>query len=147
MSLGFSIKAEQKIEVVETVEPIEIEVYRSPSCGCCSKWIAHMKENQFIVKDHVTDNVQDIKNKVGVPGAMSSCHTALVNGYVIEGHVPAMDVKKLLKLKPDVIGLSVPGMPVGTPGMEMGSKKDAYKVISFDKRQSYQVFSSYEEEK
>jgi hypothetical protein len=144
LSLNFSVKAEQKIEVLE---PIEIEVYRSPSCGCCSKWIAHLKENQFIVKDHVTDDMQEIKNKVGVPGAMSSCHTALVNGYVIEGHVPAADIKKLLKLKPAVIGISVPGMPVGTPGMEMGDKKDAYKVVSFDKKQNYQVFSNYDDKK
>ncbi len=144
LSLNFSVKAEQKTEIIK---PIEIEVYRSPSCGCCSKWIAHLKENQFIVKDHMTDDMQEIKNKAGVPGAMSSCHTALVNGYVVEGHVPAADIIKLLKLKPAITGISVPGMPVGTPGMEMGDKKDPYKVISFDKKQNYQVFSSYEDKK
>ena len=143
LSLNFSIKAEGQ---VETVEPIVIEVYRSPSCGCCSKWIAHLKENQFDVKDHVTNDVQAIKDKYGVPENMASCHTALVNGYVVEGHVPAADIRKLLKLKPAVIGISVPGMPVGTPGMEMGGRKDPYKVVSFDKDKKYQVFSSYETE-
>lgn len=140
LSLSFSIKAEGP---VKTVEPIVIEVYRSPSCGCCSKWIAHLKENQFDVKDHVTNDVQVIKDKYGVPEKMASCHTALVNGYVVEGHVPAADIKKLLKLKPAVIGISVPGMPSGTPGMEMGGKKDPYQVVSFDEEKKYEVFSSY----
>ena len=143
LSLNFSIKAEGQLE---SVEPIVIEVYRSPSCGCCSKWLAHLKENQFDVIDHVTNDVQAIKDKYGVPENMASCHTALVNGYVVEGHVPATDIKKLLKLKPAVIGISVPGMPVGTPGMEMGGRKDAYKVVSFDKENKYQVFTSYEAE-
>ena len=140
LSLSFSIKAEDQ---VKTVEPIVIEVYRSPSCGCCGKWIAHLKENQFDVKDHVTNDVQVIKDKYGVPENMASCHTALVNGYVVEGHVPAADIKKLLKLKPAVIGISVPGMPSGTPGMEMGGRKDPYQVVSFDKEKKQQVFSSY----
>lgn len=147
--LSFAVKAEDQVKAVEqlkTIEPIVIEVYRSPSCGCCSKWLAHLKENQFDVVDHVTNDVQAIKDKYGVPENMASCHTALVNGYVVEGHVPAADIKKLLKLKPAVIGISVPGMPVGTPGMEMGGRKDPYKVISFDKEKKYQVFSSYEAE-
>ncbi len=143
LSLSFGIKAEDQ---VKTVEPIVIEVYRSPSCGCCSKWLVHLKENQFDVIDHVTNDVQAIKDKYGVPENMASCHTALVNGYVVEGHVPASDIKKLLNLKPAVIGISVPGMPSGTPGMEMGGRKDAYQVVSFDKEKKYQVFSSYEAE-
>ncbi len=143
LSLNFSVIAEGQ---VETVEPIVIEVYRSPSCGCCSKWLVHLKENKFDVIDHVTNDVQAIKDKYGVPEKMASCHTALINGYVVEGHVPAADIKKLLKLKPAVIGISVPGMPSGTPGMEMGGRKDPYKVISFDKEKKYQVFSSYESE-
>ena len=143
LSLSFGIRAEDQ---AKTVEPIVIEVYRSPSCGCCSKWLAHLKENQFDVIDHVTNDVQAIKDKYGVPENMASCHTALVNGYVVEGHVPAADIKKLLKLKPAVIGISVPGMPAGTPGMEMGGRKDPYKVMSFDKEKKYQVFSSYEAE-
>jgi hypothetical protein len=84
------------------VEPIKIEVYRSPTCSCCGKWVEHLKENNFQVKDNVTDDVQGIKDKYGVSKEMASCHTAIVNGYVIEGHVPANDIKKLLKLKPHV---------------------------------------------
>lgn len=147
LGLNFNLKAEQVITAEQPVtaeQPIVIEVYRSPSCGCCSKWLNHLKENQFVVKDHLTDDVQPIKDQYGVPENMASCHTALVNGYVIEGHVPAADIKKLLKLKSAVIGISVPGMPVGTPGMEMGGKKDAYQVVSFDKDKKYQVFNSYE---
>lgn len=125
-------------------EDVDIVVYRSPSCGCCGKWLAHLKENQFNVKDIVTDDVHTIKEKYGVPQQMSSCHTAIVNGYVIEGHVPASDIKKLLQLKPKVVGISVPGMPSGTPGMEMGGRKDPYKVVAFDKENHFQVFSSYE---
>jgi hypothetical protein len=135
ISLSASVQAE---------ELIEIEVYRSPNCGCCSKWLGHLKANQFLVKDIVTNDVQAIKDKYGVSSTVSSCHTALVNGYVIEGHVPAADIKKLLKIKPAVTGISVAGMPAGTPGMEMGNKKDAYDVISFDKENNYQVFSSYD---
>ncbi len=134
---SFSIKA-------EVVKPLEIEVYRSPTCGCCSKWIDHLKEKQFIVKDYVVDDVQIVKDKYGVPKNMASCHTALINGYVVEGHVPAKDILRLLKNKPDVVGISVPGMPVGTPGMEMGGRKDPYEVISFDKNKNNQVFSKYE---
>lgn len=125
-------------------EVTDIVVYRSPSCGCCSKWLAHLKENQFNVKDIVTDDVQAIKEKYGVSKEMASCHTAVVNGYVIEGHVPASDIKKLLTTKPKVVGISVPGMPSGTPGMEMGGRKDPYQVVSFDKEKNYKVFTNYE---
>ncbi len=133
----FSIKA-------EIDKPVEIEVYRSASCSCCSKWVSHLKENKFIVKDYVVDDVQKVKDMNGVPNNMASCHTALVNGYVVEGHVPAKDIMRLLKEKPGVVGISVPGMPVGTPGMEMGGRKDPYEVVSFDKNNNYQVFSKYE---
>lgn len=141
MNIGFSVNA---AEVATTAAPIEIDVYRSPSCGCCGKWIKHLQENNFIVKDFVTNDVQAIKDKYGVGENMASCHTALVNGYVVEGHVPAADIIKLITDKPSVVGISVPGMPVGTPGMDMGGRKDAYSVVSFDKDQNYQVVNSYE---
>lgn len=124
-------------------EKVEVEVYRSPTCGCCSKWVEHLKQNNFSVKDHVIDDVQVIKDKYGVSADMSSCHTALINGYVVEGHVPAADIMTMLKTKPAVTGISVPGMPMGTPGMEMGGRKDPYKVISFDKANNYKVVSEY----
>jgi len=141
MGVGFNVNA---VEQVVAAAPVEIDVYRSPTCGCCGKWIKHLQENNFIVKDFVTNDVQAIKDKYGVSENMASCHTALVNGYVVEGHVPAADIIKLITDKPKVVGISVPGMPVGTPGMDMGGRKDAYSVVSFDKEQNYQVVNSYE---
>lgn len=125
-------------------KPIDIVVHRSPTCTCCGKWLAHLKENNFNVKDIVTDDVQAVKDKYGVGKELASCHTAIVDGYVIEGHVPAEDIKKLLQTKPKVVGLAVPGMVNGTPGMEMGDKKDPYDVVSFDREKHVQVFHSYE---
>jgi hypothetical protein len=133
-------------EAAQAEEKIDIVVNRSPTCSCCGKWIEHLKQNNFNVKDIVSDDVQTIKNKYGVTQELASCHTALVNGYVVEGHVPADDIKTLLKKKSDVVGITVPGMPSGTPGMEMGGKKDAYQVISFDKKNQHQVFNSYKAE-
>ena len=130
-------------ETIDAGKPVDIVVYRSPACTCCEKWLEHLKKNNFNVKDIVSNDIQAIKIKHGVPQAMASCHTALVNGYVIEGHVPANDIMKLLKTKPKIIGIAVPGMPSGTPGMEMGGQKDAYNVMSFDKENHYEVFNSY----
>ena len=131
-------------ETQQLKKPIDIVVYRSPTCGCCSKWLDHLKKHQFNVEDIVTDDVASIKKKHGVPDNLASCHTAIVDGYVIEGHVPAADIKSLLKMKPKVIGLSVPGMPAGTPGMEMGGRKDPFQVVSFDKEGNTQIFNNYE---
>ena len=125
-------------ETQQMEKPIDIVVYRSPSCGCCSKWLDHLKKHQFNVEDIVTDDVSSIKKKYGVPGNLASCHTAIV------GHVPAGDIKSLLKMKPKVIGLSVPGMPAGTPGMEMGDRKDPFQVVTFDKEGQTKIFNNYE---
>ena len=136
--------ADIKAESLSADKPVDIVVYRSPSCNCCGKWLEHLKQNNFNVKDIVTHDVQATKNKYGVSEEMASCHTAMVDGYVIEGHVPATDIMKLLKTKPKIVGISVPGMPSGTPGMEMGGKKDPYNVMSFDRENHYQVFNSYQ---
>ncbi|MDD5579968.1 MAG: DUF411 domain-containing protein [Methylobacter sp.] len=130
-------------ESINAAKPVDIVVYRSPTCGCCGKWLEHLKENNFNVKDIVTNDVDAVKNKYGVSKAMASCHTAIVGNYLIEGHVPATDIISLLKAKPHVVGLAVPAMPAGTPGMEMGRRKDDYNVMSFDKENHYQVFNSY----
>jgi hypothetical protein len=140
--LGVAESTEDK-GAAEQEQPINIVVYRSPTCSCCSKWVAHLEKNQFKVEDIVTNDVAGIKEKYSVPKNLASCHTAIVNGYVIEGHVPAADIKKLLKIKPEIIGLTVPGMPAGTPGMEMGGRKDPYKVIAFDKQGNTQIFHNY----
>jgi hypothetical protein len=123
-----------------------ITVYRSPTCSCCGKWLEHLKQNNFTIKDVPTEDMQAIKHKYGVSDEMASCHTAIVDGYVVEGHVPADDIKTLLKTKPKVVGITVPQMPSGTPGMEMGGKKDPYNVMSFDTENHFQVFKSHTEQ-
>lgn len=134
-----------RLALAEIGEVKDVVVYRSPSCGCCGKWVKHLKDNNFNVIDNVVHDVDSVKRKYGVPSELASCHTAIVGDYVIEGHVPVEDIEKLLSLKADVSGVAVPGMPVGTPGMEMGDRKDAYKVIAFDKEGRKQVFSVHEE--
>jgi hypothetical protein len=121
----------------------EIEVHRSPDCHCCHKWITHLEEQQFIVIDKPNYDMANVKSHVGLPKAMASCHTAIIDGYVIEGHVPAADIKHLLETKPDIAGLSVPRMPIGTPGMEMGPRKDEFIVFQFGHGGRYTPFSEY----
>jgi hypothetical protein len=112
----------------------QMTVYKSPTCGCCSKWIEHMRASGFEVKAVDVDDIDKVKREHGVPASAASCHTGLVNGYVVEGHVPADAVLKMLKDKPAIAGLAVPGMPMGSPGMEVpGGQKDAYDIVSFDK--------------
>lgn len=134
-----------RLALAEIGEIKDVVVYRSPSCGCCGKWVKHLKDNNFNVIDNVVHDVDSVKRKYGVPSELASCHTAIVGDYVIEGHVPVEDIEKLLSLKVDVLGIAVPGMSVGTPGMEMGDRKDAYKVIAFDKEGRKQVFSVHED--
>src|SRR5687768_12736546 len=122
-------------------EPV-ITVYRDPNCGCCSKWIEHLIKHGFRVKDNKSDEMSEVKRGLGVPDSMESCHTGVVNGYVIEGHVPAADIKRLLKEKPKVAGLAVPGMPMGSPGME-GPRTDRYDVLSFDKSGKTSVYAKH----
>ena len=122
---------------------LELTVYKSPTCGCCIKWVNHLEENGFKVISHDVSDVQVIKDKYGVRHDLASCHTAMVNGYVIEGHVPASDIKRFLSdPQPNVVGLTVPGMPMGSPGME-GSHKDNYNVYTFSKQGKTTIFSSY----
>lgn len=122
-------------------EPV-ITVYRDPNCGCCTKWIEHLVKHGFRVNDKKSDDMSAIKRGLGVPEKAESCHTGVVNGYVIEGHVPAADIQRLLKEKPKVAGLAVPGMPMGSPGME-GPRTDRYDVLSFDKSGATKVFAKH----
>ncbi|MBS0293517.1 MAG: DUF411 domain-containing protein [Proteobacteria bacterium] len=127
-----------------------VEVWKDPSCGCCQDWIAHMQANGFTVTVHESGNAA-VRAKLGLPQRLGSCHTALVGGYLLEGHVPAADVKKLLKERPKALGLAVPGMPVGSPGMdgpEYKGRKDPYDVLLVTKNLmnsdvSTRVFTSY----
>lgn len=108
-----------------------ITVYKSPTCGCCKRWIAHLEEAGFEVEAIDSDDMNAVKQRFDVPRNMTSCHTARIAGYTIEGHVPADDILRLLSDKPDADGLSVPGMPVGSPGMEVGDRVDPYRVMLF----------------
>jgi hypothetical protein len=123
-------------------DPTEVLVYKSPTCGCCNAWIDHLRENDFVVKSTDVPDVAPIKLENGVPHSLGACHTALVGGYVVEGHVPAEAVRKLLKERPAVAGLTVPGMPIGSPGME-GPHPERYQVFSFGAA-GVKVFSEHQ---
>ena len=119
-----------------------VQVYKSPQCGCCEKWVDHMKSAGFKVITHDTNTVAEHKTRLGVPLALGSCHTAEVGGYFVEGHVPAGDVKKLLAEKPQAKGLGVPGMPASSPGMDDGSKTP-YEVLLVGKDGSTTTFARH----
>lgn len=120
-----------------------VDVYKSPTCGCCNKWIDHLKANGFQVRAHDTDDVVSHKYRLGVPPGHGSCHTAEVGGYMVEGHVPAREIKRLLKERPQARGLVVPAMPIGSPGMEMGDHKDLYDVLLVDRRGGTRTYARY----
>lgn len=126
----------------KTVAAGEVTVYKSPTCGCCKQWVTHLRDHGFTVKATDVSDVDPYKRKHGLPRRLGSCHTALVDGYVIEGHVPADDIKRLLTERPNVKGLAVPGMPMGSPGME-GPRKDPYAVLSFDAQGNSRVYARH----
>jgi hypothetical protein len=121
---------------------IVVDVYKSPTCGCCTKWIAHLRSEGFVVTVHDIDNVDLYRTRVGVPSALSACHTAHVDGYVVEGHVPAADIRKLLAQRPKAMGLAVPGMPLGSPGMD-ALHTSGYEVLLFQPNGATQVYHAY----
>jgi hypothetical protein len=123
---------------------LNITVYRTPTCGCCKGWVEHIQQHNFNVTDIVKPEaeIQAIRQKHNLPPQLTSCHTAEINGYLVEGHVPSEDVKQLIAKKPNISGISVPGMPIGTPGMEMGNRKEDFEVIGF-KNNQMEVFNSY----
>jgi hypothetical protein len=120
-----------------------IVVYKSPTCGCCSKWVQHLRDAGFVVDVRNEPAMNPLKARLGVPAELASCHTATVNGYVIEGHVPAQDIRRLLAEKPATRGLAVPGMPTGSPGMEQSGRVDQYEVLAFDGTNEPRVFSEH----
>ena len=120
-----------------------VNVTKSASCTCCEGWVEHMRKAGFTVKVTVVDDVTPTADRLGVPKDLRSCHTSVVEGYVIEGHVPASDVKRLLAQHPKAAGLAVPGMVLGSPGMDFGAQKEAYKTILFTKAGKTQVFASH----
>lgn len=120
---------------------VEITVYKSPTCGCCSKWVQHLEQNGFKVVAHDVGSINALKAQFSVPPAVASCHTAVVGDYVVEGHVPADLIQRLLKERPRVKGLAVPRMPQGSPGME-GPNPERYDILTFDAGGSTAVYAT-----
>lgn len=119
-----------------------VTVYKRENCSCCSRWVEHLEENGFDVEASSKSDLTSVKNRAGVPDSLRSCHTAFVGDYVVEGHVPADLIKQMLREQPDIAGLTVPGMPVGSPGMEMeGREPDSYDVIAFTEGDSTRVYA------
>jgi len=126
----------------QAATPLPIEVFKSPTCGCCGDWVKHLEANGFVV------TVRDVGNaaaraRLGIPARLGSCHTAEIDGYAIEGHVPAREIRRLLAEKPRGKGLAVPGMPIGSPGMEQGDRRDAFDVLLVRADGGTSVFAAY----
>lgn len=121
----------------------QVTVYKSPTCDCCNKWIDHLRANGFTVEALDVADIVPHKKANRVPAALGSCHTAQVGGYVIEGHVPANDIHRLLRERPKVLGVAVPGMPAGSPGMEQGSQTERYEVLTFDHAGNTTVYARH----
>ncbi|WP_372876133.1 DUF411 domain-containing protein [Pseudomonas sp.] len=128
--------------LAQAAEPIGIDVHRDPNCGCCKAWISHLQDNGFSVNDHVESDMSAVKQRLGVPPRLASCHTGVIDGKFVEGHVPAADILKL-RQQPDLLGAAVPGMPAGSPGMEMGDRQQAYQVIGLDQQGKERVLADY----
>ncbi|MEO8127991.1 MAG: DUF411 domain-containing protein [Bryobacteraceae bacterium] len=126
---------------LQAAEP-EITVFKTKTCGCCGKWVEHVRASGFKVTVKEVASTAEYQKQYGVPERLQSCHTAIVGGYTIEGHVPAADIQRLLKERPKAKGLAVPGMPAGSPGME-GARSDAYSVVKFDAAGAASVYRKY----
>ena len=119
-----------------------ITVYKGRFCGCCSSWVEHLKESGFDARVHEVSDLTPYREKYGVPEALASCHTAVIGGYAVEGHVPAADIRRLLRERPQARGIAVPAMPMGSPGMP-GSRKDPFDTLLFDASGKYVVFERH----
>ena len=120
-----------------------VVVYKSPSCGCCGQWVDYMRRNGFTVTVHDQDDVSPIKRAAGVPDEAASCHTAQIGGYVVEGHVPVEAIRRMLREKPNIVGLAVPGMVAGTPGMEQGNAHPPYNVMAIGRDGRLSVYERH----
>jgi hypothetical protein len=136
VSLGPAGNAQQR-----TPSAPVLEVYKTPTCGCCTKWVEHMQANGFTVRVTDLSDLVRIKAAHSIPDNLQSCHTAVIGGYAIEGHVPAADVQRLLKERPAIAGIAVAGMPVGSPGMEYEGRVQQYEVTAFDKQGKMRTFA------
>lgn len=142
---GIAVLVQAPSTMVAYAAPATMQVWKDPNCGCCKDWIAHLEESGFATTVIEQGN-SAARARLGMPQKFGSCHTALIHGYVIEGHVPASDIQRLLKDKPKALGLSVPGMPIGSPGMDgraYGGRRDAYQVLLIQRDGSATTFNTY----
>ena len=142
-SASVAIARSSSPEAQQKPAAVQVTVFKDANCGCCKDWVEHLRKHGFAVTAKDTADVGGVKRTARVPNQLHSCHTAFVNGYVVEGHVPAADIQRLLKEKPQVAGIAVPGMPVGSPGMEVGNRKDPYEVMAFRRDGSTSVFARH----
>lgn len=130
-------------DALSTGSENSITMYKNPSCQCCDKWANYLEAEGFDVTVEVPQNLDMVKNELGLPYELGSCHTGVIGDYVVEGHVPAEDIRRLMEEKPDAKGISVPGMPIGSPGMEQGNRQEPYEVILFDEDGNQSVFAEH----
>lgn len=128
--------------LLSAAEPV-MTVYKTKTCGCCAKWVEHLRTNGFTVEVKEVEGTEEIRRQFGVPEKLASCHTGVIGGYAVEGHVPAVEVRRMLKEKPKAKGIAVPGMPMGSPGMEQGPRKDTYFVLLFDEKGESKEYRKY----
>lgn len=121
----------------------KVVVYKSPTCGCCGKWASHLQSDGFNVTQIGTHNLKTVKINQGIPQRLASCHTAIIDGYSVEGHVPVKAIRRMLEEKPPIKGIAVPGMPIGSPGMEQGERKEPYDVLAIHPDGSTTIYESY----
>ncbi len=141
--LGLVLAAIPAAAYAKPPKAAEMIVYKSPHCGCCSAWVEQVKASGLKTIVHERKDVTPMAKKLGVPDALRSCHTAEIAGYFIEGHVPVADIRKLLRERPQARGLSVPGMPIGSPGMEQGDRRDAFNVLIVERTGTARVFARH----
>lgn len=141
--LGLALAAIPVFACAKPAKANVLTVYKSPHCGCCTAWVEHVKASGLQVRVFDTELVDDKAKELGVPEKFRSCHTAEIAGYFIEGHVPAGDIRKLLLERPKALGLAVPGMPIGSPGMEQGGRRETFNTVLVDRTGAARIFARH----
>lgn len=140
---GLALSALMLWPIMKSATGPQVVVYKSPTCGCCTKWVSYLRSNGFNVTQIDTQNIKAVKQNQGIPLNLESCHTAIVDGYIVEGHVPVQAINRMLKEKPPIKGIAVAGMPIGSPGMEQGARKDPFDVVTIQSSGPATIYESY----
>ena len=140
---GLALAAIPAMACSKPAKASELKIYKSPYCGCCGDWVEHVKTSGIRTVVHEMEDVTPMAKKLGVPDNLRSCHTAEIDGYFVEGHVPASDIRKLLRDRPKARGIAVPGMPLGSPGMEAGGRKAPFDTLLLDRTGGTKVFARH----